>query len=73
MSHPRKISLLKPDTFFKIAEALKCADIMCNGCSKRRGKEVTALLIISKNNFLANTLFSKRLLQDDELPLTSLI
>ena len=74
MSHPRKkISLLKPDTFFKIAEALKCADIMRNGCSKRRGKEVTALLIISKNNFLANTLFSKRLLQDDELPLTSLI
>ena len=47
MSHPRKkISLLKPDTFFKIAEALKCADIMRNGCSKRRGKEVTALFIV---------------------------
>ena len=46
MSHPRKkISLLKPDTFFKIAEALKCADIMRNGCSKRRGK-VTVLFII---------------------------
>ena len=61
MSHPRKkISLLKTDTFFKIAQALKCADIMRNGCSKRRGKEVTAL-------------FSRRLLQDDELPLSSLI
>ena len=47
MSHPRKkISLLKPETFFKIAEALKCADIMRNGCSKRRDKEVTALFII---------------------------
>ena len=47
MSHPRKkISLLKPDTFFKIAEALKCADIMRNRCSKRRGKEVTALFIV---------------------------
>ena len=47
MSNPRKkISLLKQDTFFKIAEALKCADIMRNGCSKRRGKEVTALFIV---------------------------
>ena len=66
MSHPRKkISLLKPDTFFKIAEALKCADIIRNGCSKRRGKEVTTLFIIFEQSFLANTLFSKRLLQDD--------
>ena len=37
-----------------------------------RGKEVTALFIIFKQNFLANNLFFKRLLQDDELPLTSI-
>ena len=60
MSHPRKkISLLKPNTFFKIAEALKCADIMSNGCSKRRGKEVTALFIVFKRIFLQIPSFLK--------------
>ena len=60
MSHPRKkISLLKPDTFFKIAEALKCADIMRYGCSKRRGKEVTTLFIVFKRIFLQIPSFLK--------------